>query len=129
MSEPLFSGCVAKWRLMVDWPSNYIPVGAVFEAPTNINGDLIGPPTWKGQPLPVPLPFECMALDDDAATAMSRWYPGFEDRLRFAPGVRARPLPEGPTEEQWRAYRAEMERRAKIMEAAAAARAKQSGKV
>jgi hypothetical protein len=52
------------------WPVNggamLIPAGTIVEGE---------PPTWNHMTLPQPLPIDAVALDDEAAEAMRRWYP------------------------------------------------------
>ena len=49
-------------------------------------------PAWAGVLAANPLPINAIALDQDAADALSRTYPHDLDRLRAGPGVTIRKL-------------------------------------
>ena len=73
-----------KWWLGGDWPVGQwlIPRGAV------VSGVAGEPPTWNGIALPLLMPINAMALDEDAGLMMLRWYePEHWHRLVFGAGI------------------------------------------
>jgi hypothetical protein len=74
-----------KFRLVGDWPvtSFCVPAG------TELDGEA---PTWGGQPLPLPMPVNALALDEEAALQMAMSYEesasiGGWHSLHFAAGI------------------------------------------
>jgi hypothetical protein len=57
-----------RFQLLTDWVAFHdlspIPAGCILE------GD---PPQYFGRPLPMPMPIEAAALDDEAAAKMRYW--------------------------------------------------------
>jgi hypothetical protein len=52
------------------------------------DGEIVEAPKWNGIELPLPIPLNAMALDEDAALMMLTWYPEEQwHRLHFAPGI------------------------------------------
>ena len=83
-----------KWQLAGDWPvkSVVIPTGTVLAGVAGPDGPLAEPPSWHGQPLPMPMPLNATALDEEAALQMCMWYEeaatiGGWHHLVFAPGI------------------------------------------
>jgi hypothetical protein len=73
-----------RWQLTGDWPVGQflVPAGTVLSA-----GDGEAP-TWNGIKLPLPMPLNATALDEEGALQMCAWH-GQElwHRLVFAAGV------------------------------------------
>jgi len=65
-----------KWQLGGDYPIGawLVPHGTTVIAVAR-NGEVVEPPTWNGIALPLPLPLNAVASDDEAALQMLRWYP------------------------------------------------------
>jgi hypothetical protein len=59
-----------RFELHGNWPihggATLVPTGTILEGL---------PPRWNGHVLPLPLPLDAMALDDEAATKLRSWYP------------------------------------------------------
>ena len=78
-----------KFQLAGDWPvgSVCIPAGTILSAVAR-DGEIVEAPTWNGVALPLPMPINAAALDEEAALMMLEWY---EDhmwcRLHFGPGI------------------------------------------
>jgi hypothetical protein len=73
-----------KFRLLGDWPAT----GSVcIPAGTEIDGNN---PEWNGIRLPTPLPIDAMALTQDAADVLCRWYPEHLHLLRCESGITIR---------------------------------------
>lgn len=66
-----------RFGLMGPWPAGnaFVEAGTIIDASER---------QWAG----VPMPLNAMALDDDAANALVRWYPFHQHLLHFAPGIR-----------------------------------------
>jgi hypothetical protein len=68
-----------------------IPVGTVLEGIGGPDGELVV--TWQGHTLPMPMPIDACALDQEAALLMLKWYEhgepyqGQGHRLGFGPGL------------------------------------------
>jgi hypothetical protein len=65
-----------KWQLGGDYPvgASLVPHGTTVIAVAR-NGEVVEPLTWNGIALPLPLPLNAVALDEEAALQMLRWYP------------------------------------------------------
>ena len=63
------------WMLQGDWPVGQwcIPTGTVLTGVAR-DGELVEPPTWNGITLPMPMPLNAIALDEDAALMMLKWF-------------------------------------------------------
>ncbi len=65
-----------KFQLMGDWP---VSGGSVcVPAGTEIDGN---DPLWRGMALPLPMPLNARALDQEAYDAMVAWYEPISDQL------------------------------------------------
>ena len=64
-----------RWMLAGDWPVGQwcIPTGTVLTGVAR-DGKLVEPPTWNGITLPMPMPLNAIALDEDAALMMLKWF-------------------------------------------------------
>lgn len=60
-------------------PSTCVPAGTLIDG---------NDPNWNGTPLPIPLPMNAKALDQDAADALGRWYPHHFHLLHTANGIK-----------------------------------------
>jgi hypothetical protein len=74
-----------KFQLLGDWPATgnlCVPAG------TEIDGH---DPKWCGVPLPLPMPLNAKAMDQEAYDALVDWYYPTNDQvlrlLHYAPGV------------------------------------------
>jgi hypothetical protein len=82
-----------RWAMTGDWPCNggalIVPAGAVIEARTGIVNNVIVAEgaTWNGHLLPLPMPLNAQALDNEAARLMINWYPEHRHALHFGPEV------------------------------------------
>ena len=83
-----------KWQLAGDWPvgAALIPTGTMLAGVAGADGPLAEPPSWHGQPLPMPMPLNATALDEEAALQMCMWYEeaasiGGWHQLHFAAGI------------------------------------------
>jgi len=85
-----------KWQLSGDWPVGavVIPAGTFLVGVAGPDGEPVVPP--DGTPLPMPIPINAIALDDEAAALMLDWYGGnwehtanldLSHRLLFGPNV------------------------------------------
>ena len=65
-----------RWMLQGDWPVGQwcIPTGTVLTGVARGDGELVEPPTWNGITLPMPMPLNAIALDEDAALMMLKWF-------------------------------------------------------
>jgi hypothetical protein len=73
-----------RWQLAGDWPIGQfcIPAGTVLSSGA---GEA---PIWNGVALPMPMPINSAALDEEAALLMLQWYePHDWYRLHFGPGI------------------------------------------
>ena len=78
-----------RWHLGGDWPVGQycIPIGTIVSAGVR-DGEITEAPHWNGVRLPLLIPLNAAALDDDAAMMMLRWYPDYQwHRLRFGPDI------------------------------------------
>jgi hypothetical protein len=68
------------FRLQGDWPVGQwcVPAG------TFIDGN---DPKWNGIALPLPMPMNAIALDQEAADVLADWYPHHLHRLHCADGI------------------------------------------
>ena len=76
------------FQLTNDWPTSggriTVPAGAIIDGNN---------PRWRGEPLPLGMPIDAKALDQEAYAALLRWYGNFAYRLQFGPDVQ----PVGPS--------------------------------
>jgi len=78
-----------RWQLGGDWPVGQwlIPTGTILSAVAR-DGEIVEPPMWNGVTLPMPMPINSAALDEEAALLMLQWYEPHEwYRLHFGPGI------------------------------------------
>ena len=88
-----------RWQLRgAGWPVGHphcpqsIPAGTILSGVAGPDGELAEPPTWHGQTLPMPMPLDAGALDEESALQMCMWYDesatiGGWHQLHFAPGI------------------------------------------
>ena len=67
-----------KWQLAGDWPVGpaVIPAGTLLTGVVGPDGELAEAPKWNGITLPIPMPLNAVALDEEAALMML-WPPVF----------------------------------------------------
>jgi hypothetical protein len=81
-----------KWMVGgAGWPVNggawLIPAGTMLEGVAR-DGELVEAPKWNEAPLPMPMPLDVVALDEDAALMMLKWYgPEHWHRIIFGPNI------------------------------------------
>ena len=78
-----------RWQLGGDWPVGpcLVPVGTVLSGVAR-DGELVEAPKWNEAPLPMPMPLNAVALDEDAALMMLKWYePEHWHRILFGPNI------------------------------------------
>jgi hypothetical protein len=82
-----------RWQLAGDWPvgPTLIAGGTVVDGVTDRDGFAVAA-HWNGIELPLPMPINAIALDEDAALQMCLWYDeeasiGGWHHLHFAPGI------------------------------------------
>ena len=68
------------WLLAGDWSVGQwqIPHGTILSGVAGPDGELVEAPTnpFDGTPLPMPMPLNAIALDDEAAALMLDWFGG-----------------------------------------------------
>jgi hypothetical protein len=52
-----------------------------------VDDEIVEPPMWSSVVLPLPMPINAAALDEEAALKMLEWYPEDWHWLRFDPGI------------------------------------------
>jgi len=69
------------FQLGGDWPcgQHCVPAGTFLDG---------NDPRWLGISLPLPMPMNAIALDQEAADALARWYPDHRYLLRAAEGIK-----------------------------------------
>ena len=77
-----------RFQLMSDWPVEAwcVPVGTILDCEIAETGEIVRAPLWNGNALPLPIPMNAMALDQDAADGLSRSYPQHLYLLHCVPG-------------------------------------------
>ena len=83
-----------KWQLAGDWPVGpaVIPAGTLLTGVVGPDGELAEAPKWNGITLPIPMPLNAVALDEEAALMMLKWYEDYHGlhlwhRLHFGPDI------------------------------------------
>ena len=84
-----------RWQLRgAGWPVGHphcpqsIPAGTILSGVAGPDGELAEPPTWHGQTLPMPMPLDAGALDEESALQMCMWFDQeLWHRLVFAPSI------------------------------------------
>ena len=87
---------VAQWLIPVSFVlecrANFHPAACPsIEQPYVLPGrgvmEVIEAPRWNGIALPLPMPMQSLALDQEAADWLARWYPRHLHLLRAADGI------------------------------------------
>jgi hypothetical protein len=79
-----------KWQLGEEFrmgPMAIIPAGTILSGLAGRDGEVREAPMWGSQIVPIPIPINARALDEESAWLMLRWYPEQWDRLAFGPGI------------------------------------------
>jgi hypothetical protein len=67
-----------RWQLNGDWPVGpvLIPTGTVLSGVAGPDGELVEAPKWNNGSiaLPMPMPINAMALDQEAALQTCKWF-------------------------------------------------------
>jgi len=67
-----------RWQLAGDWPVGpvLIPTGTMLSGVAGPDGELVEAPKWNNGSiaLPMPMPINAMALDQEAALQMCKWF-------------------------------------------------------
>ena len=75
------------WQLGGPWPVGQycIPAGTILTGVPGAEGEPVV--KWSSVELPMPMPLNSAAMDEEAALLMLRWYPDQWYLLHFGPGV------------------------------------------